>query len=434
MVERYQSRRVVLPEGIRPACLVVRSGRLVGIESLSEQAVDFGEKALLPGLIDVHVHINEPGRTHWEGFDSATRAAAAGGLTTLVDMPLNCIPSTVDEAALQGKIASAAEKIWVDVGFWGAAVADNLEQLAGLYQAGVLGFKCFLSHPGTAEFTHLEPPQLEATLQEIARLGSLLLVHAEDPQYLREFTGDPQEYANYLATRPEEAEVSAIRRVLALAQASGCRCHIVHVACTQGADLFPHPQVTAETCPHYLYFCAEEVLAGDTRLKCAPPIRSRQQREGLWKALAEGRLDLIASDHSPSPADLKELQSGDFSRAWGGISGLQLMLPVTWTGARQRGLSLSQVCHWLGAAPARLAGLGGRKGRLAEGLDADFVVFDDEAEWEVGELFHRHPVTPYEGRRLRGRVEATYLRGEPIFALGQTMEKPSGQILRRNAL
>ncbi len=432
MKESYTSQRVLLPEGLRPATLVVEDGIITAIEEPGHQAEDFGSKVLMPGIIDTHVHINEPGRTHWEGFESATRSAAAGGLTTLVDMPLNCIPSTVDAAALQGKCSVAAPQLWVDVGFWGAAVPDNLEQLAGLQQAGVLGFKCFLSHPGTEEFAHLNEQQLERAMLEIARLGSVLLLHAEEPALLRDFTGNPRDYHAYLATRPVEAEVASIQKVLRLAQKTGCRCHVVHVACQEGASLFPVDGVTYETCPHYLYFSAEEVPEGDTRLKCAPPIRSAAQRDGLWQALQRGSISLIASDHSPSPADLKELDSGDFSKAWGGISSLQLVLPAVWTPAAERGIELAQVSQWLSAAPAELAGLSARKGSLRVGLDADFVVFDPDQHFVVGDLFHRHPVTPYQGRTLKGVVETTFLRGQRVFDRGQWAKAPAGQILSRS--
>ncbi|MGV9775087.1 allantoinase AllB [Streptosporangium sp. NPDC003464] len=425
-----RSRRAVLPGGEGPAAVAVRQGRIAGLhpyDAVLDAAaqVDLGEVALLPGLVDTHVHVNEPGRTHWEGFASATRAAAAGGVTTIVDMPLNSLPPTVNVAALAAKKRAAAGKCLVDVGFWGGAIPGNLRDLRALHEAGAHGFKCFLSPSGVEEFPPLAAGELRAAMVEIASFDGLLIVHAEDPALLGGPVGPG--YREFLASRPGESERRAVERVVALAAETGVRAHILHVSsalCLQPLARARREgvRITAETCPHYLTLTAEEVPWGATEFKCCPPIRSEANREELWRGLADGVLTCVVSDHSPSTPDLKV---PDFAAAWGGISSLQLGLSAVWTEASRRGYGLGQVVRWMAANPAELAGLAG-KGAIAVGGDADLVAFDADAAHTVdaAALHHRNPVTPYHGRTLRGVVRATWLRGQAVG------DAPRGVFLR----
>jgi allantoinase len=382
--------------------------------------------------VDTHVHVNEPGRADWEGFATATRAAAAGGVTTLIDMPLNSVPATTTAAALELKRAAAGPAAGVDVGFWGGAVPGNLPALAGLHGAGVFGVKAFLTDSGVPEFGFLDAAQLDAVLAETARLGALLIVHAEDPAVLAAAPAPAgRRYAGFLASRPAAAEDAAIAHLLAAARRHGARVHVLHLASAGALPLIAAAAadgvaVSAETCPHYLTFCAEEVPDGATEFKCCPPIRDAANRDGLWAGLAAGLIDAVVSDHSPCPPALKHRESGDFGAAWGGISSLQLGLPAVWTQARRRGHGLADVVRWMASGPAALAGLPG-KGLLAAGHDADLVAFDDGASFTVdpARLQHRHPVTPYAGRTLTGAVRRTWLRGQ---VTGGT---PAGRLLRR---
>ena len=378
------------------------------------------DEVLLPGLVDTHVHVNEPGRTEWEGFASATRAAAAGGVTTILDMPLNSIPATTSVAALEIKRLVASGKVFVDVGFWGGAVPGNVLDLAALHDVGVFGFKCFLLDSGVAEFGHLEPDEFALAMQETARLGALMIVHAEDGHLLDESALDGSHYAGFLASRPRAAEEAAIDLVIEEAKATGGRAHVVHLS---DADAVPALRaaraagvnVSVETCPHYLTFDAEHIADGATALKCCPPIREAANREALWAALAAGDIDFVVSDHSPCTADLKQRGNGDFGAAWGGISSVQLGLSAVWTGARDRGHALADVVRWTATATADRVGLT-HKGRIAVGADADLVRFAPEEEFtvDVAQLHHRNPVSAYAGRRLTGVVRETWLRGVPI--------------------
>lgn len=429
------SSRVVMPEGVRRAWLHVVGETIAAVSTERPAGLpveDWGDHVVMPGVIDLHVHVNEPGRTSWEGFATATRAAAAGGITTLVDMPLNCIPSTNDPEAVELKVRAAQGQLRVDVGLWGGAVPDNVHQLAPLWERGVLGFKCFLSHPGTAEFVNLGPDDLPRAMAEIARLDGVLLVHAEDPEHLREPDGDPDRYATYLATRPPEAELEAIRRVVEGARATGCRVHIVHLSTAEALPFIAEARqdvaLTVETCPHYLTFAAEDIPDGAVEYKCAPPIRSRDNREKLWQALQDGLIDTIGTDHSPSPPELKQ---GHFLEAWGGISCLELLLPAVWTEGRKRGATLEDLARWLGSNPATVAGLPG--GHLSPGLPANLVVWSPEASFTVGDLQHRHPDTPFAGRTLEGVVEATYLRGHKVYDRGSFPDPPRGRLVWRSA-
>jgi len=440
-----RSERVVLPDGVRPAAIHVRDGRIVGVGSHGDRPagvpeLDAGALVVLPGLVDTHVHINDPGRADWEGFEHATRAAAAGGITTLVDMPLNSIPSTTSVEGLKAKQRAARGRCHVDVGFWGGVVPGNADALEPLARGGVLGFKCFLSPSGVDEFGHVTEHDLREALPVLAALGLPLLAHAELPALLEatDADADPRAYDTWLRSRPPAAEHGAIDLLIRLGHEFGARVHIVHLA---SADALPALRaaraagaaVTVETCPHYLTFAAEEIPAGATALKCAPPIRSRDHRERLWQALARGDIDMVATDHSPAPASLKCIDEGNFLRAWGGIASLQIALPVVWTGAQKRDLPVERLGRWMAEIPAKLAGLEESKGAIAPGFDADFVIWDPDAQWTVDPmtLHHRHPVTPYAGRRLRGVVRTTLLRGETIFRDGEVMPVPSGRLIRR---
>jgi allantoinase len=448
-----RSQLVVLPDGIRPATVYVQQGKIWRIGPPDEvetgpPLIDCGDAVLMPGIVDTHVHVNEPGRTDWEGFATATRSAAAGGATTLVDMPLNSVPATTTRAALRAKQAAARNQCSVDVGFWGGVVPGNAGELEGLLDDGVLGFKAFLVPSGVDEFSHVGEADLREAMPVLARYGSVLLAHAELPGPIdgaaRVWEGagpeELREYARYLRSRPDAAEVEAVEMLVRLCRELGCRVHIVHVSSAEVLPLLKSAReeglpITAETCPHYLAFAAEEIADGAVAFKCAPPIRSRENRERLWEALREGVLDLVATDHSPSPPAMKKVDSGDFRGAWGGIASLQLALPAVWTEARRRGLTVGHLADWLCAAPARLAGLGDRKGRIAPGFDADLAVWDPESSFTVDaeRLHHRHKLTPYAGRTLFGVVRRTLLRGETVYEDEEIVGLPGGNLLTRSA-
>jgi allantoinase len=390
------------------------------------------DEVLLPGLVDTHVHVNEPGRTEWEGFATATRAAAAGGVTTILDMPLNSVPPTTTVANLEAKRRVAEGRVSIDVGFWGGAVPGNLSDLGPLHGAGVFGFKCFLLDSGVEEFRHLEPDQFAMAMAETARLDALMIVHAEDGHLLDEDALDGTHYAGFLASRPAEAEEAAIGLVLDQLEWTDGRAHVVHLSAAAAVPMFRAARevgldVSVETCPHYLTFDAEHIADGATELKCCPPIREAANREALWAALANGDIDLVVSDHSPCTPDLKQRGGGDFGAAWGGISSVQLGLSAVWTGARARGHALVDVVRWMATAPADRVGLA-HKGRIEVGADADLVRFapDEEFTVDVAMLRHRNPVSAYAGRRLAGVVRETWLRGVPVSDDG-----PRGRLLRR---
>ena len=441
-----RSRRVVTPEQVAPAAIHVRGGTIERVAAWDDVPAgsvleDLGDLAVLPGIVDTHVHLNEPGRTEWEGFATATRAAAIGGVTTLVDMPLNSIPPTTTREAFAAKRAAARGQCAVDVGFWGGVVPGNAGELAGMVTDGVRGFKCFLVDSGVEEFGWVGEAELTPAMQILAGLDVPLLVHAEvagpiDAATQRLGDADPRKYATYLASRPEASEEQAIAMISDLCRATGARTHIVHHSAALALPLLAAAKklglpLTAETCPHYLHFTAETIPDGATPYKCAPPIRSAANRELLWKALADGTLDFVASDHSPCSPGLKALEVGDFVAAWGGVSGLQLALPVVWTEASRRGHSLSDIARWMCAGPARLAGLTGRKGSIVAGADADFVVFDDTGMMTVTpeSVHHRHKVTPYAGETLRGSVHATYLRGQRVAEAGRALATELGALI-----
>ncbi len=429
-----RARRVVLPDGERAAAVHTEDGvvtAVTGFDDAPAGAVTLADdEVLLPGLVDSHVHVNEPGRTEWEGFATATRAAAAGGITTIVDMPLNSVPATTTLDALRVKREVADGQVAVDVAFWGGAVPGNTGELRAMHEAGVVGFKCFLLDSGVPEFPPLDDAGLRAALAELAAFDGLLIAHAEDEAVI-DSAPEPSgaSYAAFLASRPPAAEETAIGRLVAATRDTGARSHVVHLADGDALPLLRAARVegvrvTVETCPHYLTFAAEDVPDGDTAFKCCPPIREAVHREALWGALRAGDVDLVVSDHSPCTPELKRLDVGDFGLAWGGIAGLQVALPAVWTGARSRGIGLADVVGWMSAAPARLAGLPG-KGAIAVGRDADLVAFAPEERFTVGRLEHRNPVTPYAGRELTGVVRRTWLRGREADG------SPLGRLLAR---
>jgi allantoinase len=445
--QAFLSRRVVTPEGIRQAAILVEGEKINAIVSPDQvpknyDTRDFGDAAILPGLVDSHVHINDPGRAEWEGFDTATRAAAAGGYTFLVDMPLNCLPATTTVAALEAKRAAGQGRCRVDWAAWGGVVDNNQGDLEALAAAGVPGFKCFLIHPGTDGFTMVTEQQLRAALPAVVRTGLPLLVHAELPGPIEAATenlasADWRRYSTYLQSRPEEAELAAIRLLLSLCREYIFRLHIVHLSASAALPELKTARshglaVSVETCPHYLHLTSEAVEDGATVCKCAPPIRSQENRERLWQGLSDGVIDLVVTDHSPCPPAMKKLDEGNFRAAWGGISSLSVALPLMWTEASDRGFTLSDLARWMAEAPARLAGCQMCKGRIAPGSDADFVVFDSADKFVLTEekLHYRHALSPYLGETLRGVVKATYLRGKPVFLEGRFPGESAGREFR----
>jgi allantoinase len=433
-----KSSRVVHPEGVAPGTVVVLDGQIEAVELGPvelDSVLDLGDQVLSPGLVDCHVHVNEPGRTEWEGFATATRAAAAGGVTTLIDMPLNSSPVTTTRTALELKLEAARGQTFVDVGFWGGVVPDNTTELAPLADGGVLGCKAFLVHSGIDDFPNVTASDLRSAMPVLRELGLPLLAHAEldlgapTPE-------DARAYHGYLASRPPEWEDAAIRLLVDLCRDTGCRVHIVHLSSAGSLPLLRQAKeeglpITVETCPHYLCFESEEIPAGATEYKCAPPIREHLNREALWGGLFEGVIDFVISDHSPCLPALKLRDTGDFMQAWGGIASLQLGLSAVWSEARRRGASLSLLARWMSESPARFAGLGRTKGRILRGCDADFVVWDPDRSFTVTaqSLFFKHPVSPYLGRELLGTVRETWVRGERVFGASGHAAKATGQLL-----
>ncbi|WP_394162769.1 allantoinase AllB [Galactobacter valiniphilus] len=429
------------PEGIRAVEVGVRDGKIVAIEELGfglsgVSVVDVpAGQVLLPGLVDTHVHVNEPGRTEWEGFASATKAAAAGGVTTIIDMPLNSIPPTVTVDALNIKRDVARDKAFVDVGFWGGAIPGNRGDLRPLLDEGVFGFKCFLLHSGVDEFPSLTADEMQEAMEELEPVDGLLIVHAEDAHIIDSAPeAHGQHYADFLASRPRDAEDRAIADVIERAERTGARAHILHLSNADSIQRVREAKargvrLTVETCPHYLTLVAEEVPDGATAFKCCPPIREESNRDALWAGLLDGTIDLIVSDHSPATAELKGVEHGDFGIAWGGVASLQLGLPLVWSEAKRRGVPLEQVLTWMGSNTADFVGLS-EKGRIAVGNDADFSFFAPEESFVVHaqELRHKNPVTPYDGRELTGRVHRTLLGGADV-----DFETPTGRLLRANS-
>lgn len=451
MSQAFLSRRVVTTEAIRAAAILVGGELIQAIVSPDQvpahgyEIHDFGDAVILPGLVDSHVHINDPGRADWEGFETATRAAAAGGYTMLVDMPLNCLPPITTVAALEAKRAAARGRCRVDWAAWGGVVHDNQNDIEALAAAGVAGFKCFLVNPGIDGFSMVTEQQLRAALPQVARTGLPLLVHAELPAPIDRATealanADWKFYSTYLQSRPDEAELDAIRMMLSLCREYNFHLHIVHLSTSRALPALRAARaeglpVTVETCPHYLHLAAETIADGATLSKCAPPIRGRQNREELWEGLRDGTIDLVVTDHSPCLPAMKRISEKNFREAWGGIASLSLALPLMWTEVTRRGFTLLDLARWMAERPSRLAGCASRKGRIAAGSDADFVVFDSEREFVVAKesLYYRHPVSPYLGETLRGVVKATYVRGNLVFAGADFPGEPSGRELQARA-
>jgi allantoinase len=444
-----RGKRIITPEGERAAAIQIHEGTIVRISAYDDiparcALYEAGNLAVIPGLVDTHVHINEPGRTEWEGFVTATRAAAAGGITTLIEMPLNSIPATTTVTAFHEKLAAATGKLWVDTGFWGGLVPGNTSELPALWEAGCFGFKCFLVDSGVPEFASVSEKDLREGFPELARIAAPLLAHAEVPGPIDDATkcrpasASGRSNKTWLDSRPRAAENEAIALLLRLAAEYQAHAHIVHLS---SSDAIPPirqakasgVRISVESCPHYLAFAAEQIPDGATQFKCAPPIREEQNREQLWAALDDGTIDMIATDHSPCPPQMKKLETGNFLDAWGGIASLQLSLPAVWTQARGRGYSLTHIANWMCAAPARLAGLEKKKGAIAIGRDADLVIWNPDAAFRVdpARLQHRHKLTPYAGLDLMGIVETTFLRGKKIFERGGFCSDPAGRIILR---
>ena len=443
-----RGRRVVTENSVAPASVHITRGYISAVSIFEDvpSGCDLIEAApdsiVMPGLVDTHVHVNEPGRTEWEGFETATRAAAAGGVTTIIDMPLNSIPATTTLAGLNEKLAAAEGKLTVDTGFWGGVVPGNTSELEKLWEAGVVGFKCFLIHSGVDEFPNVTAADLREAMPELVRLGAPLIVHAEVPGPVEACCqsiddASSRSYETFLRSRPREAENEAVALMINLARETGCRIHIVHHSSADALPVLRRAKsfglpLTVETCPHYLHFAAEDIHDGATEFKCCPPIRERENREQLWEALRDGVIDFIVSDHSPCPPAMKLREPGDFMNAWGGISSLQLRLPIIWTDASARGFTIEQVVQWLCVGPARQVGLDVLKGSIKEGADADIVIWNPDAESRVAPemIHHRHKLTPYAGEVLRGAVEKTFLRGQIVYDGGE-FSGPRGLVLLR---
>ena len=421
------SNNILLPQGTKSAFVLIDDGKIKDIVSdlpfnHSYELIEVGNKVLMPGVIDPHIHINEPGRTDWEGFDTATTAAIAGGLTTLIDMPLNSAPVTTTVAAFEEKLDATKDKLHTNVGFWGGIIPGNTDEIEGLIAKGILGFKAFLTHSGIDDFPNATEEDLRIAMPIIAKHNLPLLGHCELTDELLRATGDNRSYQNYMSSRPKEWEDEAITMMIRLCEEFNCRVHIVHLSSAKSIEQIIKAKekglpITVESAQHYLYFNAETINDGQTQFKCAPPIREKENNDQLWQALKDGVIDLVATDHSPSTPTLKELESGDFMKAWGGIASLQLALPVLWTKAREKGFTIDFIAKWLCENPAKLIGKSTTKGKIAIGYDADLIVVDIDSSFVVTEnmLHHKHKTTPYLNETLYGIVEQTYLFGEKVY-------------------
>jgi len=443
-----KSNRVLTPSGFKKVVVLIRDGKILEVVPELPQGdfelIDTGNLVLMPALVDPHVHINEPGRTEWEGFDTATRAAIAGGIGTLIDMPLNSSPVTTTVDALKKKIDAivsmdAKTKIHCDCGFWGGVVPGNVNEIEGLAIAGVRGFKAFLTHSGIDDFPNVTESDLRYAMPVIASLGLPILVHCELESPNRIATNNPGSYPGYMMSRPNRWEHDAIALMIKLSREFKCRTHIVHVSSAGSLELIKSAKesgipLTAETAQHYLYFDADMISDSQTQFKCAPPIRDAENREDLWKGLEDGVLDFVATDHSPAPPALKETKSGDFQKAWGGISSLQFALPALWTEACKRNLSEENICTWLCSQPTTICGLSDRKGRIQKGFDADIIAWDPDKKFVVSSdiIHHRHKLTPYLGQELYGVVVQTWLHGKKVYADGKFLNLNEGRIILNN--
>lgn len=436
-----KSERVVLPDGIMPAVIILADGIIQDVlQKLPDQfvgeVIDAGNNIVMPGVIDPHVHINEPGRTEWEGFETATKAAVAGGVTMLVEMPLNASPVTTTVNAFTQKLLATKDKLHTNIGFWGGVVPDNSTEIEGLINAGVFGFKAFLTHSGIEEFPNVTEDDLSVVMPIIAKNNLPLLVHCELTDNEFNATGNPQLYNNYLQSRPKKWEDDAIALMIRLCEAYNCRTHIVHLSSANSIiQIITAKQrglpLTVETAQHYLYFSAENIPAGKTAFKCAPPIREKSNNEQLWLALKAGIIDFVATDHSPATPDLKEIESGDFMKAWGGIASIQFALPVLWTAAKERNCTFSDIATWLCERPAKLIGLQNSKGKIAKGFDADIIIVNDKKSFVVSAemIHHKHKETPYLNEELFGVVEQTFLGGIKIYEHGTFLQLNKGTVL-----
>ena len=437
------SHRVLTPKGEQPAAILIQEEKIMDVVSISEissdcPVEDMKNDVVMPGLVDTHVHINEPGRTDWEGFETATKAAAAGGITTLVDMPLNCIPVTTTVDALNQKIAATKNQLWVDCGFYGGLIPDNLQDIESLADAGVLGFKAFLSHSGIDEFPNINEKHLREALPIFANKGIPILVHAELENGAIQ-SEDHSTYKSFQDSRPKSWENNAVKLLIQLSKEFDARIHIVHLS---SADILAeiaqtrndgYP-ISVETCPHYLHFSSEHISDGDTRFKCAPPIWESDNKEKLWSGLENGLINFITSDHSPCTAELKNLEVGDFEKAWGGISSIQFTLPVIWTECKTRGYSMDQLINWMSKQPAKFIGKDQQKGQISPGFDADLVCWNPDEKYIIQKeaIHHKNKLTPYEGESLYGVVNATFLRGQKVYENGEFLGNPTGKIILNN--
>ena len=434
------SQKVLTLEGEKPAAILIKGEKIldvVSIENIPENCPteDMGNNMIMPGLVDAHVHINEPGRTDWEGFETATKAAAAGGITTIVDMPLNCIPVTTTVDALNQKIIATKDQLWIDCGFYGGLIPDNIQDLESLADAGVLGFKAFLSPSGIDEFPNISEKHLREALHILAKKGIPVLVHAELENGATS-SEENKTYKYFQESRPKSWENNAIKLLIQLCREFNVHIHIVHLS---SADILPEIAqtrkdgfpLTVETCPHYLHFSSERISDGDTRFKCAPPIWNGENRENLWAGLEEGIINFITSDHSPCTPELKNLEAGNFEKAWGGISSIQFALPVIWTECKQRGYSLEQLINWMSKQPAKFIGKDQQKGQISPGFDADLVCWNPDKKYIIKKeaIHHKNKLTPYEGESLYGVVNATFLRGQKVYENGQFLGNPKGKII-----
>ncbi|MCW3089592.1 MAG: allB [Ferruginibacter sp.] len=437
------SNRVVLPSGINPAWVTIEAGIIADVSKAMpaaeiSQFIEAGDHLLMPGVIDPHVHINEPGRTNWEGFDTATKAAIAGGITTLVDMPLNSSPVTTTAEAFNKKLAAAEGQTHANIGFWGGVIPGNENEIEPLIEKGVLGFKAFLTHSGIDEFPNVTEGDLRKVMPVIAKHGLPLLVHCELTDNLQRSSGDVKSYRNYLASRPAKWEDDAISLMISLCEEFNCRVHIVHLSSANSIEQIRKAKqqglpLTVETGQHYLYFNAEDIPDGETQFKCAPPIREKENNTALWQALKSGLIDFVATDHSPATPDLKAVESGDFMKAWGGIASLQFALPVLWTAAKKRNCAFTEVVKWLCENPAKLIGKEVSKGRIEKGYDADLVIFDEAKMFTVTEsiIHHKHKITPYLNEQLYGAVDQTYIAGRKVYDKGMFVQLDAGEIILR---
>ena len=436
-----KSTRIITPDGEKNGVVIIKDGLIIDVagslDSDDERVIDVHDKIVMPGVIDPHVHINEPGRTEWEGFNTATKAALAGGITTLVDMPLNSSPVTTTANAFDKKLAAAKPQLHTNCGFWGGVIPGNENEIEALIEKGVLGFKAFLTHSGIDEFPNVTEDDLRKVMPIIAKYNLPLLVHCELTDNRQPATGNRISYQNYLNSRPRKWEDDAIALMIRLCEEYNCRTHIVHLSSSNSIKQIKNAKqkglpLTVETGQHYLYFTDEEIKDGQTQFKCAPPIREKENNEKLWQALKDGIIDFVATDHSPATLALKELQSGDFIKAWGGIASIQFALPVLWTAAREKKCSLSDITKWLSENPAKLIGKQNSKGKIAKGYDADIIVWDEKKSFLVTEdiIQHKHKVTPYINEELFGVVTQTYLSGENVFDNG-IMHLNKGKLILR---